>query len=313
MFPSYKNHVSVQKGKPITVDGVYTAQTKAWVQEFQKRVGLKTSGEVDKDTREKLYKFKWKTADKRTNIRVGTLNIPLDSAKLPNGSQRVHLAAKQINDSDLAVVAVQELDRGKTARDHKYAEDLLGALGKGWKVVKPTTSYNENYIFYRPAVINFKSQQSDIILPSSKGGRHATRAEFSKGGTEIRIFSTHFVSGKTAGRAREEQGKQLSSYLNANSIVMGDLNQKNFPAALERTHKTVRDQNVDSTTKKWGTYVKWGKKSASKSSGAFLDHIGVPDKALVRGYNLVGVDGATGVLTQPRVSDHFLVIASIDI
>lgn len=317
MFPTYKNHVAVQRGQALLVDGIYGGQMAAWVREFQKRTGLDDDGIVGHNTRVKLFDYGWKgqkdPVPNRVNIRVGSLNIPLDSAKLPNGKSRSKSAAKRVNSSNLAVLAVQELDRGSNAKKHDYAEMFLKDLGKDWKMVKPTTAWNENYIFYRPSVITFKYQSGDIIIPSSKGGRHATRAEFEKNGKNIRIMSTHFVSGSANGKAREEQGKHLAGFMNSNTIVMGDLNQKDFPAAMEKTHKTARDQKTDSTTNKWGSYRKWGQTTASKAATAFLDHIGVPDKALVKGFNQVGINGVTGALDSPRDSDHLLQIASIDL
>lgn len=57
VFPSYRNHVSVQRGQVIKVDGDFGDQTKAWVVEFQERTGLKKDGVVGPLTLAKLRKY----------------------------------------------------------------------------------------------------------------------------------------------------------------------------------------------------------------------------------------------------------------
>jgi hypothetical protein len=47
--------------------------------------------------------------------------------------------------------------------------------------------------------------------------------------------------------------------------------------------------------------------TGTKKATHFLDHILAPIKATVNGYTLVGIEHATGRLTQPRASDHLLV------
>ena len=246
------------------------------------------------------------------NIRIGSLNIPLDADKLPDGAQRAKEAAKQINASNLAAIGVQELDRWPNAKSHKYAEQLLRELGSDWIMSKPSTNWNENYLFIRKDSVIFKQSLPDKILTSKAGGRHATRAKVEKDGKELTLISTHFVSGSGNGSSREEQGTQLAEISDAQTIILGDLNQKAVPKALAKMFKTARDNAQAATNAEWGTFAKWGNTQVGKSAGAFLDHVLLPLHAIVKGYTVVGVS-EDGKLDQPRISDHLLIIVSVDL
>lgn len=247
------------------------------------------------------------------DIRLGSLNIPLDAEKLPDGKVRAREAAKRIKAANLHVLATQELDSAPQGARHKYAGWLLEALGSEWSMVAPKTKWNENYLFYRSGRATLVHQLPDLVLTSGAGGRHSTRAVFKIGGKEFTIHSTHLVSGKENDEARENQGEQLSLVISKTHIVMGDLNQKAVPKALAKTHKSARTSALSAQGETWGTYSKWGNTKASKADSAFLDHILVPKQAVVRGYSLLGLDIRTGLLHQPRLSDHMLVIAAITI
>ena len=244
------------------------------------------------------------------HMRLGTLNIPLDADKLPDGEKRAKLAAEQINASNLDVLALQELSRG-TGYEHKYATMLLTELGAGWGIIRPTTGLNENYIFYRASRARLVDQPADVILTPLAGHRgHATGVKLNVGGKDFVFMSTHLVNGKQAGASREAQGEQLANISNATTIIMGDLNQSTVPKALARTHKTVREHIITPMTR-WGTYAKWGKDEVTIKADTILDHVLVPDSATIRGYTLVGVDQNAGTLSMPRASDHVLVVVSV--
>lgn len=246
-----------------------------------------------------------------SSIRTGTLNIPLDAAKLPDGPRRAKEAARQINGSNLAVVALQELDRSPGSTSHKYADLLLKELGSEWSMVKPTTAYNENYLFYRPKVAKLVKQHADTILTSNAGGRHATRAEFTIGGEQLTFISTHLVHGSLRGSAREQQAKQLNNISTSRTIILGDLNQKAVPKGLAARFSTARTVAKASTNAGWGTYAKYTAKKPSKTAGSFLDHVLVPKDFRVNGYTLVGI--TNDLFTKPRASDHLLVIVSLSL
>lgn len=61
VFPSYRHSVTVKPERLITVDGDFGDQTKAWVIEFQSRVGITRDGVVGSVTLQKLrnYGFKY--------------------------------------------------------------------------------------------------------------------------------------------------------------------------------------------------------------------------------------------------------------
>jgi endonuclease/exonuclease/phosphatase family metal-dependent hydrolase len=243
-------------------------------------------------------------------LRIGTLNIPLDAEKIANGPKRAVIAAKQINDARLDVVAIQELSRAPGALSHNYSYRLESALGSNWQIVKPTASWNENYFFVRKGIE--VEQIADLILPSAKGGRHMTRIKITKDKKTVYFGSTHLVSGKNEDAARAQQLQRIVDHIDSSWIVLGDLNQDHIVPALIRTHKMVRLNMANSATK-WNTYAKYSEKKLKQVKGKFIDHIIVPIEAKLKGYNLVGVDVATGELSQPRASDHLLVIASIEI
>lgn len=246
---------------------------------------------------------------KPVKLRIGTVNLPLDSAKLPQGPRRAKAAAKQINKSKLDAFGVQELDRAPNGTGHTYAKQLLQELGKGWKLLYPTTAFNENYWFVRDE-LSTGGSDADLILRSNAGGRHTTRATITKGGRQFRLFNTHLVSGASNGKARETQAKEIAKHVSDSTIIVGDLNQKTIPEPLAATHTTARDVAKKSTTRDWGTFLKWGGTRASKAATAFLDHVLPPKTATVNGYTIVGLD-KNGNLTEPPIGDHFLVITSI--
>lgn len=55
-FPAYANFVTVKRGVLISTDGSYGPQTKAWVEEFQRRTGLVDDGVVGPKTTAMLLK-----------------------------------------------------------------------------------------------------------------------------------------------------------------------------------------------------------------------------------------------------------------
>jgi len=140
-----------------------------------------------------------------------------------------------------------------------------------------------------------------------------TRIAVVKGKQTLNIGNTHLVSGDKNGSSRIEQMQRISDHIGPDWIVAGDLNQSHISAALSETHKTARTNAVASTGAAWNTYVKWGAVTGTKKATNFLDHILAPAKATVNGYTLIGIEPITGRLTQPRASDHLLVIASITI
>ena len=133
------------------------------------------------------------------------------------------------------------------------------------------------------------------------------------GETIFTFMSTHLIhgEGKSRAEARQQQAAKIAEHTNKNTIIMGDFNQDSVPIALAKTHKDARAAALSSNGSAWGTYVTWGKKQAAKSR--FLDHILVPKSATVLGYTLVGLNTSSGLLHQPRASDHLLIVASIKV
>jgi peptidoglycan hydrolase-like protein with peptidoglycan-binding domain len=60
VFPAYRFSVTVSPSKLITVDGNFGPQTKAWVLEFQARVGISRDGVVGSETLKKLRQYGYK-------------------------------------------------------------------------------------------------------------------------------------------------------------------------------------------------------------------------------------------------------------
>lgn len=245
--------------------------------------------------------------------RFGTLNIPLDSAKLPRGESRVKVAAEQIHKANLHFVACQELDRGYPDDTWYYGRLLLLALREfdpAWRIIKPTTGLNENISFYRSTKATLNGIQSDVILRSTAGGRHCSRATLKNGSTFVKIRNTHLVEGKANGEAREAQAEQIANHVDKHSVILGDFNQPEIPKALAKKYKSARIAAKNSSTREYGTYAKLTATKAPVAPAGLLDHILVPNDATVNGYTVVGIT-ADGIIEQPRASDHFLTIVSV--
>lgn len=241
-------------------------------------------------------------------LRLGTLNIPLDQEKLPDGESRGALAAKQIKAMGVDILACQELSRTPGSKSHVYANQLLKALGSGWAMVKPTTPYNENYFFYNKKKVDFFHQEPDAILPSEVRRAHATRAIFTVNNKLIYLYNTHLVNGSKNGSSRETQAQHIAERFTPSTIVMGDFNQSELPAAFKKTHETASVSAQAASMRSVGTYTKWGSYKTTKSK---IDHIVVPKNFTVHTYNVAGINCDGKTLSKPRVSDHLLVTAFI--
>ena len=252
-----------------------------------------------------------------TSFKVATFNAPLDEDKIPDGKKRVKIIAKQITKNGVDILGVQELSRTPGNDSHDYANMLLKALGgaKKWGMIEPTTRWNENYIFYNLKTASLQLQEDDSIIQSKAGGRHVTKAWINVKGRRILFCNTHLVSGKANGESREYQGELIASIVKEEehrTILVGDFNQKNPPAALDSKFNNARTYVLGSEYSKIGTYVKWGKGKASTEPSAFLDLILFPKKFRVLKYELIGVNSKTLVVDSPRASDHLLTIATLE-
>lgn len=257
----------------------------------------------------------YKAPSEKVKVRFGTLNIPLDAAKLPDGEARAKIAARQVHEANLDFVAMQELDRVYKDDTWHYARIMLKALrefDKSWKIIKPTTLLNENVSFYRPGNLKLKRKLDDLILRSPAGGRHASRYTFDKQGKTIAVRNTHLVEGKANGESRELQAKEIAKYIGGSTVILGDFNQGEMPKVFDRTHKSARLSAVNSGTRNSSTFERMEKTLARTDGTGILDQIVVPKAWTVNGYTVVGVS-KNGAIKQPRASDHFLVIVSVTI
>lgn len=57
VFPAYRNHVPLGRGKLLKKDNIYGPITEAWIKEFQKRVKLRVTGVVDQATADQLAAY----------------------------------------------------------------------------------------------------------------------------------------------------------------------------------------------------------------------------------------------------------------
>lgn len=60
VFPDYRRSVRVKRNQLLSVDGDFGPQTRAWVIEFQRRVGISQDGVVGPVTRSHLHSFGYK-------------------------------------------------------------------------------------------------------------------------------------------------------------------------------------------------------------------------------------------------------------
>jgi endonuclease/exonuclease/phosphatase family metal-dependent hydrolase len=307
--------VNVAKGAKITGNG-QAKTSKTFVRNTQGFWFLRQ----DLDVRKTSSKPKPKPVAKPiVGLRVGTLNMP-DDTKVPalrGETTRAEAAAAQIEHAGLHIVLMQELvmNNGQ-GRPSSWAGKVLKALGSEWGVVVPRTVYNEDYIFYRKAVFNVDQLDDIIIRVAGVEGKHGTPAILTHEATgrELFVVCTHLVANNESGAGKQGSylGPRVKELAGGRvTIVGGDMNTNGMlsgldNAGLKNTRKAARK------TDNSATYTNQSKSKPSTSVEDIIDQIWVSDGVSVVQHEVVSAVSG-GRFVEPRISDHMLVWAELNI
>lgn len=260
-----------------------------------------------------------------TRLRIGHFNLP-GRDKLANEPDRFKAAAAQVNAANLAVLGTNELvgpGSDGTSAPSPDAKAFLAALGAGWKVLVPTTAWDENYIYYRPSEVTLVKQNPDKKLYAKVDGkavpgRHLASAVFrvNATGREVLYGVTHLVNGNEPGAAAQSvlvEAELTRLAAGRPRILTGDMNTDKVLLALTRSGMQNARLHAKATTAGANaTYVNYSKATPSLDPEWIIDQVYVEDTWSVRGYTVVlGLD-SDGHFIKPRPSDHMLVIVSVE-
>jgi endonuclease/exonuclease/phosphatase family metal-dependent hydrolase len=260
----------------------------------------------------------------KMHLRVGQFNLP-GSDKLPNEANRLMAAAKQITAANLDVLSTNELvGTGKDGSTvpSKTAALLLGYLGPDWRMLVPTTAFNENYILYRPGKVSLLKQHPDLKVYAkvdgrSIPGRHLSRAMFTDLDTGRTFFfgSTHLVNNDEVGAAAQAPLVMAGAQAIAGTrpiIIAGDMNTDRVLTGFTRAGlQNARIHAKAVTHGDAATYVKYSATKPTKDPDWIIDQLYVPDVWTVDGYTVVLDTTTAGTFRPPRPSDHLLVITAV--
>lgn len=296
---------------------------KAQVSSYKRgRNGLKGDGRDANAYRP--AKIRTATYAKPTKLRIVQYNLPAGD-KIGNAAARIKAAVKLARKPNPHIIGWNELEpirsRGKSST---FAHAVDAALGKKWRLVRPTRAFNENYISYRGDVLTVVHQYEDSILESGTGGRHITRVVFRyKNGFTFAFGQLHLVNdgGNQGERDRQSQGGDAHTSMLAVTakhddcpyIIQGDLNTSAELAALVKAGmKRTRKYADTSSTRNASTYTNIAKDTPSTNTSWIIDGTYVSYHFWVLTYTVLR-DLTRGKYRKPRPSDHDPIVSEIKI
>lgn len=257
---------------------------------------------------------------KPTTITAMQFNLP-GPDKIGNSAARIKAAVRLVKKGNPHLIGWNELEGIKRAGvASTFAHDVDAALGKKWKLVKPTKKLNENYISYRGDRLTVVKQYDDSILESRTGGRHLTRVVFRHAnGLVFAVGQTHLVNdGGTQGeRDRQTQGVDALESMRAVSakhddcpiLLQGDMNlSADLSALVEAGWKRTR-KFADKSDGRLATYTNYTKTKPSTSTAWEIDQQYVSPGFYVHTYKVLR-DLVKGLFRKPRASDHDAIVSS---
>lgn len=258
-------------------------------------------------------------------------NIP-GPDKLKKDSERAIAGASLVKTGAPSVFGMNELigpgKNSMTNTGSAFAKKIDAALGPAYKMVVPTTAFNENYLFFEKATTRLVEKLPDKVLAAKVGskavpGRHLTLAVFEDiaSGTKFVFGNTHLVNGKQWGAGRSAQAAiamtelQRVSALHDNCpiLVGGDMNRSDdlrafINGGLVNMRKVAKSKS-NSTT--FSTHTNIRKDTARKSADWIIDHGYCSKGMLVNAYDVALGYDTTGTFPPVRPSDHVPILFSV--
>lgn len=255
---------------------------------------------------------------KTFTIRAMTYN---PSDKMGNTTERAKLVAEYVAKGDPDVVTFQEL----TGRDgpgdpSPWATRILDALGAKWRLIVPTTAFNENYIAYRVDRLSLVKQVPDHIMRvSGAAGKHCTTAVFKQIATGGRfVIGDAHLDPYTSVANRAKQCISANSYVKAVAVdegsipylLCGDFNYEYLFADMKAINRLdVGHKARIKTGWKFSTFIG---KTPTLDVGPHLDYITVGADAKVETAEVVQVLNQAGTkYKMPLAGDHIPKLATI--
>lgn len=261
---------------------------------------------------------------RRLVMRLGQLNLP-GPDKIGRSTERAARAASRIRRFDLDVVTFNELvgselDDAGRRRASAFATTVRSALGSRWRMVTPTTGYNENYVMYRADRVELLAQMPDRIVPGvgtdgvvrARTARHVTTVLLKDlpSNRPFLVAGTHLVSGDRDGARTQaatvgdEVERRSAGYP---AVVAGDMNTAELLAPMtSRGLVDARRVARDRTRERWSTHTTYSAARPRRDAAWIIDQVYVPATWVARRwYTDLDLDGDR--FRRPRASDHALV------
>lgn len=257
----------------------------------------------------------------QTTTNVLTYN---PSDKLGSDVIRAAGVASYIDGSGADVCHLQEgtgISNGAASVWSKQIRAELDELGGMWRAVIPTTSWNENYFFYRNDRVRLVKRLDDLIVrvPGAEG-KHATLAIFADlvTGAKTLHVNTHLDprSGSDGDKARQAQGQVIADHVVDlrktetfdHEVIAGDMNQgPSITAFVKIGLSSVRPRAKASKNAECASFQGTG---LTPKKGVPIDHIYASASAVVDEYELL-LHLIDGKFPTPKPGDHQPVRAHI--
>lgn len=242
------------------------------------------------------------------------------SDKMGNTASRAELVAEYVAKGDPNIVAFQELSGRVGTAPSAWATLVAKALGPNWRLLTPTTDWNENYIGYRVDRLTLKSQRPDhIIRVAGAEGKHCSIAVFTDkasgrdfvlGDTHLDPYTSVSNRAKQALSANAATKAVAVAYGEVPYILAGDFNYESlFDEMTALNRLDVGSKAKIKTDWQFSTFIG---KTPTLDVGPHLDYITVDADATVEEARIIQILDATGkAYRMPLAGDHVPKFAKI--
>lgn len=251
-------------------------------------------------------------------VRVMTYN---PSDKMGNTAARAALVAEYVRKGDPDVVAFQELTgRQGDGKPSPWAYLVAKALGTSWKLLTPTTAWNENYIAYRVDRLTAKQLPDHVMRVAGAEGKHCSLAVLTQisSGRSFALGDTHLDPyASVAARARQcvDANRATKSVADQHGripyILAGDFNYEYLFPEMKNLHRwDVGHRAAIRRGWKFSTFIG---KTPTLDVGPHIDYITVGEDATVVEATVVQVlDSTSKKYKMPLAGDHVPKLAVIE-